>query len=92
MWLGILIPFVGTTMGAAFVYLLKKEISIFVQKILSGFAAGVMVAASVWSLLIPSMEMSENLGRLAFIPAAAGFMAGIFFLLFLDHEIGRAHV
>ena len=92
MWLGILIPFVGTTMGAAFVYLLKKEISIFVQKILSGFAAGVMVAASVWSLLIPSMEMSENLGRLAFIPAAAGFMAGIFFLLFLDHVIPHLHV
>ena len=80
MWLGILIPFVGTTMGAAFVYLLKKEISIFVQKILSGFAAGVMVAASVWSLLIPSMEMS------------AGFMAGIFFLLFLDHVIPHLHI
>lgn len=92
MWLGILIPFVGTTMGAAFVYLLKKEISIFVQKILSGFAAGVMVAASVWSLLIPAMDMSEEMGKYAFIPAAAGFLLGILFLLGMDRAVPHLHM
>lgn len=92
MWIGILIPFVGTTLGAAFVYLLKKEISMSLQRVLSGFAAGVMIAASVWSLLIPAMEMSEDMGRLAFVPAAAGFLLGIAFLLFLDRIIPHLHV
>ena len=92
MWIGILIPFAGTIMGSAFVYMLKKEISPSLQKLLSGFAAGVMVAASVWSLLIPAMDMSEDMGRLAFIPAAVGFLLGIAFLLVLDKIIPHLHV
>ena len=84
MWLGIMIPFIGTTLGAACVFFMQKAMNITLQKILSGFAAGVMVAASVWSLLIPSMDMAGNLGKLAFLPAAAGMMFGIAFLLFLD--------
>lgn len=90
--LGLLIPFLGTTLGSSCVYLLKHEISLNVRKILSGFAAGVMTAASVWSLLIPSMEMSEGMGKLAFIPAVVGFLAGIFFLLLLDIIIPHLHV
>ena len=70
---GLMIPFVGTTLGAAMVFFMKKNLRAGVQKALSGFAAGVMVAASVWSLLIPAMEMSEPMGRLAFVPAAGGF-------------------
>ena len=69
---GILIPFVGTTLGAAGVFFMKKELSDLVQRALTGFAAGVMVAASVWSLLIPAMDQSEGMGRLAFIPAVVG--------------------
>ena len=84
---GILIPFAGTTLGAAGVFFMKKELSDLVQRALTGFAAGVMVAASVWSLLIPAMEQSESLGRLAFLPAAVGFWIGILFLLVLDHII-----
>ena len=86
---GIMIPFIGTTAGAACVFFLKQEIKPNVQKALLGFAAGVMVAASVWSLLIPAMEMSDDMGKLAFIPATVGFGAGIAFLLI---KIGRAHV
>ena len=71
---GIMIPFLGTALGASFVFFLKKEMNEFVRKTLLGFASGVMVAASVWSLLIPAMEMSEHMGKLAFIPAAAGFL------------------
>ena len=74
-----MIPFIGTTLGAAGVFFLKKEIGPFVQKALLGFASGVMVAASVWSLLIPAMDMSEEMGKYAFIPAAAGFLLGILF-------------
>ncbi|MDE7307074.1 MAG: ZIP family metal transporter [Lachnospiraceae bacterium] len=92
MWLGIMIPFIGTTLGAACVFFMQKAMNITLQKILSGFAAGVMVAASVWSLLIPSMDMAENLGKLAFLPAAAGMMFGIAFLLFLDRLIPHLHV
>ena len=88
---GILIPFVGTTLGAAGVFFMKKELSDLVQRALTGFAAGVMVAASVWSLLIPAMEQSESLGRLAFLPAAVGFWIGILFLLLLDHIIPHLH-
>ena len=80
---GILIPFVGTTLGAAGVFFMKKELSDLVQRALTGFAAGVMVAASVWSLLIPAMDQSEGMGRLAFIPAVVGFWIGILFLLAL---------
>ena len=84
LFIGILIPFLGTTLGAACVFLLKDELNPILQKVLLGFASGVMVAASVWSLLIPSMNMSEGLGRLTFVPAAGGFLLGIFFLLFMD--------
>ena len=71
-FLGILIPFLGTTLGAACVFLMKKSLGDLVQRSLAGFAAGVMVAASVWSLLIPAMEQAADLGRLAFFPAAVG--------------------
>ena len=89
---GLLIPLVGTTAGAACVFLLKNEINPLVQKSLLGFASGVMVAASVWSLLIPAMDMSENMGRLAFIPAAVGLLLGIAFLLILDECIPHQHL
>ena len=71
---------------------MKKEMSETLQKILSGFAAGVMVAASVWSLLIPSLEQSKTMGELSFVPAVIGFWLGIMFLLFLDHVIPHMHV
>ena len=84
---GILIPFLGTSLGAACVLFMKKNLHYLVQRALTGFAAGVMVAAGVWSLLMPSMEQSEKMGRLRFVPAAVGFMLGVFFLLFLDRVI-----
>ena len=90
--LGVLIPFLGTALGAACVFFMKKSMSDNVQRILTGFAAGVMVAASVWSLLIPAMEQSEGMGRLAFVPAVVGFLFGIFFLLLLDHVIPHLHL
>jgi ZIP family zinc transporter len=88
---GILIPFAGTSAGAACVLFMKKALGETVQKILTGFAAGVMTAASIWSLLIPSIEQSEDLGRLSFLPAAVGFWTGILFLLLLDHVIPHLH-
>ena len=90
--LGLLIPFAGTTLGAACVFFLKNEINNHVQKGLLGFASGVMVAASVWSLIIPAIEMSEDMGKLSFVPAAVGFWIGILFLLLLDHVIPHLHV
>ena len=89
--LGILIPFAGTALGAAMVFILKKEISESLQKILTGFAAGVMVAASFWSLLQPALESSEHLGTLAFLPAAVGFLVGVGFLLLLDEVTPHMH-
>ena len=89
---GILIPFVGTTLGAACVFFMRKTLSKSVQRALAGFAAGVMVAASIWSLLIPAIEQSENMGTLSFVPAVAGFWIGILFLLALDHLIPHLHV
>lgn len=89
---GVLIPFVGTTLGAFCVYFMKNQISTSVEKMLSGFAAGVMVAASVWSLLIPAMDASEKLGKLQFLPAVVGFWIGILFLMFMDHAIPHIHV
>ncbi len=89
--IGIFIPFVGTTLGAACVFLLKQEMRPLVQKALLGFASGVMVAASVWSLLIPAMDMSSAMGKLAFVPAAAGLLLGIAFLLFLDRHVPHLH-
>lgn len=89
---GLLIPLAGTTAGAACVFLLKNEINPKIQKSLLGFASGVMVAASVWSLLIPAMNMSEHMGRMAFAPAAAGLLLGIGFLLILDECIPHLHL
>ena len=89
---GLLIPFLGTSAGAAGVFFLKKDFSRNVQKALTGFAAGVMVAASIWSLLIPAMEQSAQLGRFSFLPAVGGFWAGIVFLLLLDHIIPHLHI
>ena len=88
---GILIPFAGTSLGAAMVFILKKNISDSLQKILTGFAAGVMVAASFWSLLEPALESSASMGSLSFIPAAVGFLAGIGFLLLLDEVTPHMH-
>lgn len=88
---GILIPFLGTSLGAASVFFLKQLLGDHIQRALTGFAAGVMVAASIWSLLIPAMDQSASLGRLAFFPAAAGFWLGILFLLLLDHIIPHLH-
>lgn len=89
---GLLLPFIGTTLGSACVFFMKGQMKPLIQKILLGFASGVMVAASVWSLLIPSMEMSENMGKYAFIPAAAGFLLGIFFLLMMDQAVPHLHM
>ena len=89
---GLLLPFLGTALGAAGVYVLKDELNPLVQKGLLGFAAGVMVAASIWSLLIPAMEASWLLGNLAFLPAVLGFWGGTLFLLALDHFIPHLHL
>ena len=88
---GILIPFLGTSFGAACVFFMKKEMGDRLQRMLTGFAAGVMVAASIWSLLIPAMEQVGDMGKLAFVPAVAGFWLGILFLLLLDHIIPHLH-
>ena len=89
---GILIPFLGTTIGAGSVFFVKNEIKPVIQKLLLGFASGIMVAASVWSLLIPAMEMCEPAGKLAFVPAAAGFSIGMVFLWGLDKLIPHLHM
>ena len=88
---GLLIPFIGTAAGAACVFFLKKDLRSDVQRALTGFAAGVMVAASIWSLIVPAIEQSEAMGRLAFLPAFIGFWLGILFLLLLDHIIPHLH-
>ena len=90
--LGILIPFAGTSLGAAMVFVLKKNISDSLQKILTGFAAGVMVAASFWSLLQPALDSSEGMGGLSFLPAATGFLVGVGFLLLLDVITPHMHL
>lgn len=89
---GLLIPFLGTTLGAACVLFMKRTLGRSVQRALTGFASGVMVAASIWSLLIPAMEQSETLGRLAFLPAVIGFGIGMAFLLLLDTVIPHLHM
>ena len=89
---GLMIPFIGTTLGAACVLFMKKTLRKQVQRALAGFAAGVMVAASIWSLLIPAIEQSENTGVLSFFPAVVGFWIGVLFLLTLDHLIPHLHV
>ena len=89
--LGILLPFLGTSLGAGCVLFVTRDLDDRLQRALSGFAAGVMVAASVWSLLIPSMESSSGMGRLAFVPAVVGFWTGTLFLLVLDNVIPHLH-
>ncbi|MCR4823334.1 MAG: ZIP family metal transporter [Treponema sp.] len=88
---GLLIPFLGTALGSACVFFMKKGMNDSVQRSLLGFAAGVMIAASVWSLLIPAMGMSENLGKLAFLPALIGFALGVAFLFLLDRITPHLH-
>ena len=90
--IGLLLPFFGTAAGAASIFLMRREMKPSVQKAMLGFASGVMVAASVWSLLLPAMDMSEAMGKFAFVPAAAGFCIGIGFLLLLDHVIPHMHM
>ena len=91
-FLGIMIPFLGTTLGAVCVFFMKRSLGDLVQRALAGFAAGVMVAASVWSLLIPAIEQSEDMGKLSFLPAFIGFWSGVLFLLLLDRLIPHLHV
>ena len=89
---GLVIPFIGTTLGAGMVFFMKNKINNNLEKLLLGFASGVMIAASVWSLLIPSIEMAEKQGKVAWVPAALGFFLGIAFLLILDSIIPHLHL
>lgn len=89
---GLLLPFLGTSLGAACVFFLKNQLNRKVQKALLGFASGVMVAASVWSLLIPAMDLSQRMGKLAFIPAAVGFGLGMAFLFLMDMIVPHLHM
>lgn len=89
---GLLLPFVGTMLGASCVLVMRKGMNQTMQRILTGFAAGVMVAASIWSLLIPAIDQANDMGSWAFVPAAVGFLLGIFFLLILDRIIPHLHV
>ena len=90
--IGLAIPFLGTTLGAAMVFLMKNKINNRIEKLLLGFASGVMIAASIWSLLIPAIEMSESQGKIAWVPATIGFLLGITFLLVLDSVIPHMHL
>ncbi len=89
---GIMIPFIGTMLGSACVFFMTKKMNTLIQKLLLGFASGVMIAASVWSLLIPSLDLSASLEKFAFIPAVIGFLLGMMFLLLLDHFIPHMHL
>ena len=89
---GILIPVIGTALGSACVFFMKRSLGDSVQRALAGFAAGVMVAASIWSLLIPAIEQSEGMGKLSFLPAVIGFWVGVLFLLLLDRLIPHLHI
>ncbi|MBR1861411.1 MAG: ZIP family metal transporter [Lachnospiraceae bacterium] len=89
---GLMIPFLGTTLGSACVLFMKNKLNQKLQRALTGFAAGVMVAASIWSLIIPAMEQSEVMGKLSFVPATVGFWIGILFLLLLDRVIPHMHL
>ena len=90
--IGLLLPFVGTTLGAAMVFLLRGEMPSWIQKLLLGFASGVMIAASVWSLLIPSMDMAVAQGAIEWLPAVVGFLAGMFSLLLFDSVVPHLHL
>ena len=89
---GLLIPFLGTTLGSAIVFLTKNNMKESIQKLFLGFAAGVMIAAAIWSLMMPSMEMAEEQNEITWLPAAIGFLLGIFFLLILDTLIPHLHL
>lgn len=89
--MGLMIPFLGTSAGAACVFFLKKDLRDGIKRALTGFAAGVMVAASIWSLIVPAIEQSSDKGQLAFLPAFIGFWLGVLFLLLLDHIIPHLH-
>lgn len=89
---GIMLPFLGTSLGAAMVFVLRDQMSVGIQRMLTGFAAGVMVAASFWSLLQPALDGAESMGKLSFIPAAVGFLVGIGFLLLLDNITPHMHM
>ena len=89
---GLSIPFIGTTLGAAMVFLMKNKINKKIEKLLLGFASGVMIAASVWSLIIPSLEMAKSQNIVEWVPATVGFILGILFLLILDSIIPHLHL
>ncbi|MBQ2310154.1 MAG: ZIP family metal transporter [Erysipelotrichales bacterium] len=91
-WIGLLIPFIGTLLGSACVFFMRRELKPSVQKALQGFAAGVMIAASVWSLILPAMEQSAHWGKWAFLPSAVGIAGGVAFLLFLDCTVPHMHL
>ena len=91
-WIGLLIPFAGTVLGSGMVFFMKKELDGLVQRALTGFASGVMVAASIWSLIVPALDQAEGMGKISFLPAAIGFWIGILFLLFLDSVIPHLHM
>ena len=90
--IGLLIPFLGTVLGSAMVFFMKDKINPKLQKILSGFASGVMIAASIWSLIIPSINMAEEQGDISWLPASIGFLVGVAFLLILDSIIPHLHI
>lgn len=90
--IGLLIPFLGTTLGSAMVFFMRKKINRKVEKLLLGFASGVMIAASIWSLMIPSINMAEEQDKIGWIPASIGFLLGILFLLVLDSLIPHLHL
>lgn len=90
--IGLLIPFLGTAIGSAMVFLMKNKMNKKVEKVLSGFAAGVMIAASIWSLLLPAMDMTKSQGEIEWLPATIGFLLGIIFLLILDSLIPHLHI
>lgn len=91
-FMGLLIPFLGTTIGSSMVFLTNNKMNKKIEKLLLGFASGVMIAASIWSLLLPSIDMSKDMKNASWIPAAVGFMLGIFFLLVLDSVIPHLHL
>lgn len=91
-FLGIILPFIGTTLGSACVFLMRKNINKNVEKLLLGFASGVMIAASIWSLLIPSIDMAKESNIIPYIPAAVGFVVGMLFLLLLDKLVPHIHL
>ena len=89
---GLMVPFLGTALGSACVFLMKRKMNRQIERALTGFASGVMVAASIWSLIVPAMNQSEDMGRMSFLPAFIGFWIGILFLLFLDSVIPHLHM